>query len=89
MEPLTRFGEWLFTAKPGDAFVYHIGYLPVDRHARFDWHPGKKVDVLAKIVYGHYMMGRCLLVQKRVDEGIFEYIAVKRKEANARAKARP
>lgn len=68
--------EWAHRAKPGDRFVYAFGFPLKDARC-----PGgvllietmraaKKLEKNDKI----YMF------QKRIDEGIYEYIAIKRSE---------
>lgn len=55
----------LSTAEPGDELVYHIGKYAAGAHKR---------DALAA-----QKGGFCLLYQKRIEDGVFAYIARKPK----------
>lgn len=76
-------GEFMARAGPGARYVYHIGYLPEDRHWAKNT-PGEKrshaqqIDRRADEAYAAYEAGDVRLMQRRLDERQYEYIAVKR-----------
>jgi len=79
------FAGWMKTARKGDKFPYHMGFLCHDRSFERTMPNGKKVtitnpeiDKIARAVWEEYENGRVVLVQQRVTTGVFEYIAVRR-----------
>lgn len=73
------FREWCSTAKTGECCIYHVGYLLRDRfndQMAADW--AKRAHDLATEVMDHYLRGEVALIQRRVSDGICEYIAVRR-----------
>lgn len=83
------FKRWLRDARKGERYVYHIGYLPRDR-TRMVEVPVIRGEVhlmavnhgpihhLAQLVMAAADADMVHLVQRRVNEDRFEYIAEKR-----------
>jgi hypothetical protein len=69
---------WAKAAKPGEWMIYHRGFLMADRA---DW----PVDQIAKAAWRNYEAGLVLLVQQRVCEMVYDYIAVKQRLARTSA----
>ena len=63
---------WAKGAKPGEWMIYHRGFLMADRA---DW----PVDQIAKAAWRNYEADLVLLVQQRVCEMVYDYIAVKQR----------
>jgi hypothetical protein len=65
-------------ARPGEAFVYHVGLLSAERT-----HPSSRLDTpftaVARRAWWLYERGFVDLVQRRLEPGIFEYFAVRKK----------
>ena len=81
---LERFPAWLKEPNP-KPFVYWRGMLCDDRVIR-TWHEEQKayyekantyVDKLARMVWDAYQRGAVHLVQKRLGDGVYDYIAVR------------
>ena len=70
-----HFREWLAEAEPGDAFVYHVGYLHADREAHTTI--GASAHALARMVAMACESGKVMLAQRRLDAYRCEYIAVR------------
>lgn len=88
-DPVQNFYHWLSTASPGAVCVYHRGLLMADRQWWFDsgnksfghWGRDEKVDNLAKAVWTAYRLGDVYLLQRKLGEGDYEYLAIRsRKE---------
>jgi hypothetical protein len=77
--PPDDLGAWLTNARPGDRFVYHHGFLVVDRavNSPLRARDRRRLDVLAKAALGAASAGVVHLLQQRLDAGTFDYIAVK------------
>ena len=72
-------------AKPGDRILYHRGFLAIDRRPRYDAIPEEKkrahdLSYLAGYFAAEQEIKNCSIVQNRVDEMVYEYIAIKRGE---------
>ena len=84
LDRITQFDRWFRSAKAGSAFIYHEGYLPVDKahsvfmHGSWWQQPRGEVDVIAATAWLEYLNGKLELVQRRVAPQHFQYIAVKR-----------
>lgn len=68
------FTRWFKKAKRGEGFIYHRGFLLVDR--TYD----PQVDSYANIVWQAYQKGVVELVQRRVRDGCM-YIAIRRRKS--------
>lgn len=74
---LGKFRYWLDFAEPGERYVYHYGYLARDR----DWanSDGRTaIRQLANLAMGAAQTGLVHLVQRRLDDNYYEYIAERR-----------
>ena len=62
--------------KPGESFVYHVGYLPADRMS-VKFVPltaaEREVDVIARIAWAFYEQRKVTLVQRRLGTRKFSY----------------
>lgn len=67
---------WLHNGKRGEVFLYHLGLLALDRG------PEEKrieiVDAVALLAWSAHMRREVVLVQQRIGENEFAYLAVKR-----------
>ncbi len=73
------FSKWLEAAKPGDRLEYHLGHLGVDRARGFSHLHEKsrrELCVVADRVASLADEGRLVLVQWRVGDGLFSYVAI-------------
>ena len=74
------FAEWLRVAKPGDSFVYHVGFLADIVHR-----PSEQEKRAGELALEAFARGEVELCQRRIKEsvgnkaGAFEYIAQKRR----------
>lgn len=82
MTDLNDVAAWFQTAKPGDKIVYHTGNLAYDCHI-FPSTPPQTIEQKRSIrAAARFLMARSdanevRLVQRRVKEGVCDYIAVK------------
>lgn len=68
---IARFSAWLESAKKGDVFEYHCGFLPEDR-------ADKALDRLAVAAADSYLAGLVALTQQRRGDFQYAYLAEKR-----------
>lgn len=66
-----EFNAALSGLKRNDYIVYHIGFLWVDRVHR------EAVNALGHAAWVAYVHGDCVLWQRRVSPGVWDYLAVK------------
>lgn len=59
--------KWLDNARPGSKVVYHIGNLFLDGR-----------DEVANFLYEAAVDDRVWLFQRRLEVGVFEYMAIKK-----------
>jgi hypothetical protein len=79
-----KFQNWLVLAPAGDRLVYHTGQLAAEREREKEF--GSRTitiyiepeNTVATMAYNAYTLGRVELVQKRVADHVFDYIAIKR-----------
>jgi hypothetical protein len=85
---LTFYG-WITQATPGEAFVYHRGFLGIDITpvmSRFGEPDRRRLLGLAQAALSAFDAGLVHLVQVRLEPGRFAYLAVaRRKPAHAPA----
>ncbi len=82
------FNKWLEAAKAGDRTKYHRGHLVVDRingFSRLHEKRRRELCVIADRAASLADEGRLVLVQRRLDEGEFSYLATKTKQPTRRA----
>ena len=83
---VAKFDEWLSAAAPGDTLQYHEGYLSIDASRSSGRLPeGPRVELMqvAHRAWLAAQRGHVHLVQRRIGDNTFAYLAV------ARAAARP
>lgn len=67
------FGKRISHARKGDRVVYHTGLLMYDR---LFGHPGAELDAIALAAWRMYEAGAVTLVQRKISDGNYEYMAV-------------
>lgn len=90
--PAGDFAEWLQSALPGESCEYHRGHLAADRNpitTRLGERARAHVDHTANLALGMEATGRVALVQRRLGDGVFSYLAVKTGTRTRRAVLRP
>jgi hypothetical protein len=70
---------WLGRAQPGDRVVYHQGSLALDRGptSSLQRRERRRIDDLATAARAAASAGLVHLLQKRLNVGTFDYLAVK------------
>lgn len=86
---LAAFTRWVEVARPGEKMVYHTGFLVIDREkivqlpsygiARVFIEP---YHAIGQYAWWAYERGLVVLVQRKRSDGVFDYIAIKRKRRN-------
>lgn len=83
---IAHFELWLKSARPGDRFEYHRGFLAYDRETVTMMPQGYYAHVfhepmhdLGLTAYGAYERGQVELVQKKLGRERYSYFAIKRK----------
>jgi len=66
-------------AKPGEACIYHIGYLVKDRDYQFNSGSSMStlVDQIGSTAWVMEEEGAVYLFQRRLDNDVYEYLAVR------------
>lgn len=75
-----RFCDWLASALPGDRIEYHRGFLSMDRTAatrRLPEPSRRHLEQLAGVVLEFAQNRRVHLIQRRLGDDQYSYIAVK------------
>jgi hypothetical protein len=78
---VTAFKDKFALAKKGDWITYYTGFILADRAPSLKVHSATDCSNLAKLsdaVYDIYQIGKARLLQRRLGENKYEYIAVKR-----------
>lgn len=75
VDDISTFTTWLARSRPGEVVTYHYGNLMKDRLAKGT---RAQTDKLATAAMKAYEAGYVALYQRRVDEGMCQYLAVKR-----------
>ncbi|TCZ63590.1 hypothetical protein [Roseicella aquatilis] len=88
--PLTEamFCTWFGSAVPGDRIVYHRGFLAVDASPLTSIVPDAERRALLRVAERALQLaedGLVHLVQRRMGEGDFTYLAIARPRARSRA----
>jgi hypothetical protein len=75
----SQFVAWLSKSSPGEICTYHYGILMRDRQTapHGTMRKGTQLDNLANAVMAAADGGAVKLVQRRIDEGMCQYLAVK------------
>jgi hypothetical protein len=76
---------WFQEAKPGQKISYHVGNLAFDRYVAkgASYHPSELEQKssccsASRFLMQQYINGNVILVQRRVERDVCEYIAVRR-----------
>jgi hypothetical protein len=84
MQMLSKFEAWLRKANRGDEFIYHKGFLMTDRASFFQLGgtvmsiPNVDIDKTAKLAMEASDNNQVCLVQRKLGEAEYEYVALKR-----------
>ena len=71
------FRRWVAIAAIGNQLVYHEGYLACDRAPEIPTAESRRLHKVAQVIMNAAEDGRVHLVQRRLGEGRFAYIAVR------------
>lgn len=69
------FENWYITAKPGSSYIYYKGLLGMESKSKFTSH-------IKHTVWKYALQGRIYLIQRKIMENDYDYIAVKAKNYN-------
>lgn len=85
------FTKWVNNSKKGDRYVYHTGFLLMDRAHKLEIGIGpdggdsvimlvnrEPVHTEAKLVWQAYEKGHVTLFQRKLGKAVYEYIAERR-----------
>lgn len=82
---LKEFKDWITHARTGQVYKYHTGFLAVDRQSIVDLVDGIPVLVngghihdIAREAILAFDTKRIHLFQRKLQDGVYEYIAMKR-----------
>ncbi len=92
--PADAFAAWVLYGRPGDVCAYHHGLLVVDRDpvvSRLSATARQALTAVADLALAFAEAGRVLLVQERLGNGVFRYLAViaSRQKQAAKPMSRP
>ena len=73
----TEFDRWLYRSRPGDRRNYHTGFLLLDRVGD-SLGNRKQLHDEASSAWFAYLQSQVHLIQRKLDDGIYEYIAERR-----------
>ena len=94
LTPADAFAAWVLHGRPGDTCAYHHGLLVVDRDpvlSKLSAPARQALTAVADLALAFAEAGRVLLVQQRLGDGVYRYLAViasQRKQA-AKPMSRP
>lgn len=81
---LEEFRDWIETARTGQIFIYHTGFLAVDRGNIVNFGdadivlPNEPVNTLATLAINGFDAGKLHLFQRKLHDGVYQYIAMKK-----------
>jgi len=79
LTPADAFAAWALYGRPGDVCAYHHGLLVVDRDpvvSKLSVPARQALAAIADLALAFAEAGRVLLVQERLGNGVFRYLAV-------------
>ena len=81
---VNQFHDWTFDALPGQAVEYHRGYLAKDREpskamSQFDREKVRDLGEVADYAWAAAKAGVVRLVQRRLGDMRYSYLAVRRR----------
>ncbi|MDG4574452.1 MAG: hypothetical protein P9C36_02610 [Defluviicoccus sp.] len=94
LTPADAFAAWVLYGRPGDVCVYHHGLLVVDRDpvvSRLSATARQALAAVADLALAFAEAGRVLLVQERLGDRVYRYLAViaARQKQAAKPMSRP
>lgn len=83
---IEEFRDWIKTANVGQTYVYHVGYLAIDRGTIINCPnsdrtlviPNGDIDGLATLALEGFEGGKLHLFQRKIHDREYQYIAMKR-----------
>lgn len=83
---LEEFYDWINTATTGQVYLYHTGFLAQDRGTIIDvgsdmplFIPNGDIHEIGKLAIDAFNTKRVHLFQRKIHDGVYEYIAMKRR----------
>lgn len=80
-----EFADWIKNAKASEVFVYHRGYLAIDRGIYIGdverggiFVPDIEVDTLARMAIDAFDANIVYLFQRKLQDRVYDYLAIKR-----------
>jgi hypothetical protein len=71
---------WRHSASAGEKITYHTGFIMKDRHT------DPVVDAIALAAWNLYTAGRVCLLQQKITDGLYDYLAVATAKQPAKSK---
>lgn len=71
---IDNYSSILSRLMPGQWYCYHVGFLARDRIKQYIQ------GCVAEAAYEAYQNGRVILIQRKLDIGVYEYFAVGRRK---------
>lgn len=88
---LAAFARWVDVSRPGESFTYHVGNLMIDREkiVQLPNYGMTRVYIqpyhtIGEYAWWAYERGKVELVQRKLPDGRFEYIAQKKRRKGKR-----
>lgn len=85
LTPELQFKRWVRTADRRERYTYHVGFLGIDRFVlrttkwgQLEYVPNPPIDFLANAAMDASLAGRVHLLQLKLGEGMYAYIAERR-----------
>ena len=81
-----QLAAWIATSNPGESIVYHNGFLSRDRQRILNDAEGAVIDKIRRVAEMAWMfagIGQVSLVQRRIGELMYDYIAIRRRSSGA------
>lgn len=82
---MEAFRDWLDTSRKGKIYIYHTGFLAVDRgsivdftNGAFSINPDSDIDCVARMALDAFNSHRVHLFQRKLHDREYQYIAMKR-----------
>lgn len=80
-----EFSDWIANAKPSEVYVYHTGFLAIDRGLYIGdiehgglFIPKPEVDAIARMAVDASDDEKVYLFQRKLQDRVYDYLAVKR-----------
>lgn len=79
------FSKWIANAKASEVYVYHTGFLAIDRGVYIGdisdgglFIPNPEVDTVARMAIDASDAEKVYLFQRKLHDKVYDYIAIKR-----------